>query len=374
MRVTLIALALIATAFAAVAHAAEGIGYRTVAEALKALQARSDVTITSKGGWTIVDEPSDKAVWSFTPPDHPAHPAAVKRKLVTKDGATFVETSALCQASKAACDKLMADFQELTDKSVQQVQKSVTKADSDPPSSIETQALGKDVFRLVIKTFRSNDVFTAQEELRPKAVEVCGTRNALFGKYEFESMTAIEPDTGEKKPFILRQEVSCTDGPAPATSITSTKNRDTQWRPTPEQQREVERLSYAFFAAKDTGKYAEAYAMQSDSQKRSMTLDNWASLNAKFAETSGAVQSRQLKKITWYKDPPAPEPGVYAAADYVSRFANIDIHCGYLVWHQQADGAFLLKREEQNFIDKTTQQKLKPDVLAKARAQMGCAE
>jgi hypothetical protein len=121
-------------------------------------------------------------------------------------------------------------------------------------------------------------------------------------------------------------------------------------------------------------KYADAYAMQSDSQKRSMTLENWASLNAKFAETSGVVQSRQLKKITWYKDPPAPEPGIYAAADYVSRFANIDIHCGYLVWHQQADGTFLLNREEQNYIDKTTQQKLKPDVLAKARAQMGCAE
>jgi hypothetical protein len=43
-----------------------------------------------------------------------------------------------------------------------------------------------------------------------------------------------------------------------------------------------------------------------------------------------------------------------------------------VVWLEQVDGSFLLVREEENYIDKTTEQKLKPDELEKVRVQFGC--
>jgi hypothetical protein len=94
----------------------EGVGYPSVAAALEALKARNDVLISVQGGWTIVDDPRDGSLWSFTPPSHPAHPAVVKRNPAQKDGAMFIQMRALCQAEKAACAKLIEEFQELNRK------------------------------------------------------------------------------------------------------------------------------------------------------------------------------------------------------------------------------------------------------------------
>ena len=93
----------------------KGIGYPTVSAALEALRARTDVAISSQGGWTIATDSSRKTFWSFTPPGHPAHPTAVKRTVVEKDGAIFIEMGVLCQSERVACDKLMSEFQALND-------------------------------------------------------------------------------------------------------------------------------------------------------------------------------------------------------------------------------------------------------------------
>lgn len=103
--------------------AERGVGYPTVAAALEALKARQDVRISVQGGWTIANDPRDGSLWSFTPPDHPAHPAVVKRNPVQKDGAMFIQMRALCQAEKAACDKLIAEFQELNNKIAADIQR-----------------------------------------------------------------------------------------------------------------------------------------------------------------------------------------------------------------------------------------------------------
>jgi len=93
------------------------IGYPSVAAALEALRARSDVKISNQGDWTIVDDPGATTVWSFTPPNHPAHPAVVKRAFVQKEnGAWDVVMNVLCQADKPPCDKLVADFQALNER------------------------------------------------------------------------------------------------------------------------------------------------------------------------------------------------------------------------------------------------------------------
>jgi hypothetical protein len=101
------------------------IGYATVAEALAALKAKPGVQVetTKPDGWTIINEP-DHVQWSFTPNAHSAYPAVVRRAIKQNaDGGIAIETSALCQAEKAPCDKLVAEFAELNERIRQAVQK-----------------------------------------------------------------------------------------------------------------------------------------------------------------------------------------------------------------------------------------------------------
>jgi hypothetical protein len=72
--------------------AATNLGYKTVAEALAA---------------------PEYAIWSFTPEGHYAHPAVVRRTVKQANGMVYVEMSALCQAAKEPCDRLMREFQQL---------------------------------------------------------------------------------------------------------------------------------------------------------------------------------------------------------------------------------------------------------------------
>lgn len=90
-----------------------GIGYKTVAEALSAMRAKPGVSIRNERGWIVIDDSSSNTFWSFSPPDYPAYPAAVKRTLIEKDGGISLNMRVLCQASKGACDALVEEFQKL---------------------------------------------------------------------------------------------------------------------------------------------------------------------------------------------------------------------------------------------------------------------
>jgi hypothetical protein len=105
------------SASAAVAQTTNGdaresaVGHASVAEAYDALRAKPGVTFSKNADWTVATD-TDGALWSFTPSNHPAHPSVGRRRLLRhSDGGWFVETGILCQAEKAACDKLYADYQ-----------------------------------------------------------------------------------------------------------------------------------------------------------------------------------------------------------------------------------------------------------------------
>ena len=92
------------------------IGYSSVAAALESVRTKPGVSVSVQSGWTVIEDRTNLTIWSFTPSNHPAHPAAFRRTITEKDGAFFVQTDGLCEATKPACDKLMAEFQELNDK------------------------------------------------------------------------------------------------------------------------------------------------------------------------------------------------------------------------------------------------------------------
>jgi len=95
------------------------IGYATVADALTALRAKPGTEIGEQDGWTIIQEPESEksiALWSFAPATDPAHPSAVKRVVVERDGSVQIEMKVLCEAKKDACDELVRDFQALNER------------------------------------------------------------------------------------------------------------------------------------------------------------------------------------------------------------------------------------------------------------------
>lgn len=99
------------------------IGYSSVEEALEALKTKPGTQVRDESGWTIIadrESASERTLWAFTPPGHPAHPAAVKRIVTERDGTIYLDMKVLCQARKEPCDQLVRDFQALNDSVRQQ--------------------------------------------------------------------------------------------------------------------------------------------------------------------------------------------------------------------------------------------------------------
>ena len=67
---------------------AAGFPHPSVSAAMDALLDNRDATVTMKAGWTSFEETVDgqPVHWSFTPENHAAHPSAVRRTPVEKDG------------------------------------------------------------------------------------------------------------------------------------------------------------------------------------------------------------------------------------------------------------------------------------------------
>lgn len=357
----------------ACAQVEQGVGYPTVAGALAALKAKDGVKLSERGGWTIVDDRAAGAVWSFTPAGHPAHPAVVKRVIGEHGGQVAVNMTALCQAGKAACDQLIEEFRQLNEQMAQSMRGAAARAPTVAPSAIAVRRLGADAFRLELKSYRSRAVDAGQDELAPKASELCGGRRVAYGRYQFEAAEALDPAaTAAKGAFVLRQEIACGDAAGAPAPLVSAANGDPQWRPTAAQVERVEAQTRAYFAAKDGRQYGDAYARLSAAQQKIAQFEPWRAAAQEFNARAGQVRQRAIKKITWYNNPPQAQPGIFAAVDFSGQFANADLYCGYLVWSEQADGTFLLDREEQNILDKTIELQLKPAELAQVRAQFRC--
>jgi hypothetical protein len=97
--------------------------YPSVAAALETIRTKSGVKVTIQSGWTVVQDEASATVWSFTPPSHPAYPAALRRSIIEHDGAFVVKSDAMCEAEKPACDQLMAEVHELDNRMIEATKK-----------------------------------------------------------------------------------------------------------------------------------------------------------------------------------------------------------------------------------------------------------
>lgn len=128
------------------------------------------------------------------------------------------------------------------------------------------------------------------------------------------------------------------------------------WMPSAEQRQRALKAVEVLLDALEGGRYAEAYALLSDVNKRSQTLAQFIQEQQKFRSVAGPAKFWRVLKVTWTKDPVrAPLPGAYAAVDLAAQFANVDRDCGYIVVYQKPDGGdFTVMRRENNYIDNAT--------------------
>ena len=94
-----------------------GIGYPSVAAALADLHSKPEVIFREEDGWIIAEDRSHYTLWSFATVGDPAYPSAVKRTAVQESGGSVtMNMNILCEAKQDACDRLVANFNELNER------------------------------------------------------------------------------------------------------------------------------------------------------------------------------------------------------------------------------------------------------------------
>lgn len=94
-----------------------GIGYPSVAAALADLHSKPEVLFREEGGWIIAEDRSHYTLWSFATEGDPSYPSAVKRTAVQESGGSVtMNMNILCESTQEACDKMVANFNELNER------------------------------------------------------------------------------------------------------------------------------------------------------------------------------------------------------------------------------------------------------------------
>jgi hypothetical protein len=207
------------------------------------------------------------------------------------------------------------------------------------------------------------EIGPAQARLAPAAARACGDRAPVFGRFRY---------TGTAAPLALEQELLCL--PGAAAPVPAAAKADPDWQPDAVLQARLLAASYAYFAAKDAARYADAYRQLTPRLQASSPAADWTRIATEFNAEAGPVRGRRIVEISWYNHPAdAPEPGIYVAADYSAEFDKLEFVCGYLMWRLQPDGSFRLAREEQNLVHKRGKP-MAPIDRDPLRARLGCKD
>ena len=340
------------------------IAYPSVAAALADLRTRPGVEISTVRGWTIIADKAAHTVWSFTPEDHAAHPAVVKRQAIDQPGGSVLRMSVKCGASKAACDDLVREFEALNKQAFAHVARPAVEPD------VRTAPMKGGGYRLTLTAPGLSQPEQGQRLLIPTALRLCAPQPPQFGKYRWKSDTHIAKDgTRTLGAFVLTQEVSC--GPAhpsppPAAGATAQGV-------SPDDDAAVGELTGRYFGLLARGDLRLAFDLSRQAIEQGTEFETWAASERAFRKSAGEPGAFRVVKVTRYQDPPnAPGPGLYIAVDYAAEHANLAFECGYVVWRRNGAGPFGIVRHERGFVTREVAAKSDAGQLTQFRAQMRC--
>jgi len=97
----------------------------------------------------------------------------------------------------------------------------------------------------------------------------------------------------------------------------------------------------AFFAARDSGRYAEAYRMFGSELASDVSEAEFRQTVGRMRSEWGAIRSRRNVAVTIYTTPPgAPEQATYALVDFTAQYEKLYFLCGHVTWARQDDGTW----------------------------------
>lgn len=232
---------------------------------------------------------------------------------------------------------------------------------------IATEKLGADRWRLTATVPGLTDPAQAQALLNDEARRLCASKEARFGRYRFESKQELEK-SGTLSSGVLTfvQDLDC--GGAGATDSALSAGAAAE-----RSEAGIVGLTERFLAALSEGEPRIAYDLATAGMHGGMTPREWAERASADRAKVGKVTARKVAKVTWYDNPPqAPEPGLYAAADYVVEAEKLHFECGYVVWHLGSDDRWRAVRHERGVLGKADVSDVSPKKLAEYRNMLRC--
>jgi hypothetical protein len=136
------------------------------------------------------------------------------------------------------------------------------------------------------------------------------------------------------------------------------------WQPAAADNQAVVAVTQRYFTLVDGGHYQEAYALLDGSLTQMLPYADYVASARHVLADGGAARLRAITSIDWEKGTP---PGPYAALHYTGRAASGQL-CGELAWRRDANGAYLLVREQIHIIPVDTP----PKATIAMKAQFGC--
>jgi hypothetical protein len=75
-------------------------------------------------GYVAYEDPLNAAIWTFTKPEHEAHPSVVCRAVIgNPDGSVSMDMKVRCFGTDAVCDRLVAAFKELNNRMIEAIKR-----------------------------------------------------------------------------------------------------------------------------------------------------------------------------------------------------------------------------------------------------------
>jgi len=239
-----------------------------------------------------------------------------------------------------------------------------------PAPAISSEKIGEKKFRIVLTapglTLAQGQILATQE-----AAQLCGGYPVTLSQYRWQSDEKLDSNAPSRSiiALTLEQEAECSAAPPPIVP------RPTGWKPGPADMKTILDLTGRYFAARDSGRYRDAWNLLTPSMQEMTPLPEWQADHKLFNDRAGGGLQRASVKVTWYDNPAnAPVAGIFSAVDFVGKADKLRIICGYLMWLRQPDGSWRLTREEEGSIEDRPDVTSNPEQLAQAKAAIGCRE
>ena len=89
-----------------------------IAFCLLKLKKNPSAKISRHNGWSIISltEDGNRVIWFFSPKEHAAHPAVIKKTISKKGSGIETVITTGCEAKKHKCDDLSKQFKSINEK------------------------------------------------------------------------------------------------------------------------------------------------------------------------------------------------------------------------------------------------------------------